>query len=957
MRKGYSISSLVLLASALLLSACGSSGGGSGTTATPNTAPTAAFSADASEGVAPATVSFDASESSDSDGSISSYSWDFGDGASSSGVGSSHTYSMPGSYSVALTVTDDDGETDTTAFTITIAATATLSGTISINGMVLVDSDTNDGDSVVVSNNEAASAQPIPGVGTIGGFVTESPTYQQDDNFASVDDVLDAYRVLLSAGQTVSMTIADFDPTAPLSVDLDLYLLAASDINTVAASSLGIEQVESLTVPADNEYYIVVVAYNGKSNYTLSTNAAGVAMAAGNTLRLEDEFVAGEVVATLTAASAKQALAKPGGLRNILASMGLQQEKGSADGPLLLHLDTTRQAQKGTGGTTDALDGRYGFSMSTSQREAYETIKVLKQLRASSDVATADLNYIRHTMAAPNDDYYPYQWHYPLINLPLAWDLEMGNSAVVVAVVDTGVALAHPDLSANLTSSGYDFVSDTAMSHDGDGIDADPDDPGDSFVPTKSSFHGTHVAGTVAAVSNNGVGVAGVAPGVRVMPVRAMGIGGGTSYDVLQGIRYATGLANDSGTTPSTPADIINLSLGGSGYSETEQAQFNEVRNAGVMVVAAAGNDGTSNLFYPASYDGVISVSAVDAQKALAPYSNHGSAIDVAAPGGDSSADTNNDGYPDGVLSTTVDYSSGSADYVYSFADGTSMAAPHMAGVLALMKSAYPTLSPADVDGLIAAGLITQDLQGDGETVRNDSFGYGMIDALKAVQQAVALSTGGAVPSLLGVSPTTAGMVGSDTLELTLTQYGDTPLMVESVSSSESWASLAPSNVDANGLGSYLLTIDRSQLADGVYTLVVTFTAVSGTSTSATISVYQSSVTYTPDAGLHYVVLVDAVSGDTVAYDSAAAVAGQYSYRITGVPAGEYYLTTGSDYDNDQTICDPGEACGLYPDSMNPELVTVSKPEHSLDFTTAYGGTAQLGTQSVASIPQDKGDE
>ena len=196
-------------------------------------------------------------------------------------------------------------------------------------------------------------------------------------------------------------------------------------------------------------------------------------------------------------------------------------------------------------------------------------------------------NYYVHSTAEPDDIFYEDQWNLSAINLPEAWEYTTGSSNVVVAVVDTGVLMDHPDLAGQLTNDGYDFISDPDISLDGDGIDSNPDDPGDMMYGTHSSFHGTHCAGIVAAASNNGIGVSGVAWETKIMPIRVLGDGGvGTTYDVLQGVLYAAGLENDSDTVPSQPADVISLSLGGDGGAD--QYVYNQVRAQGIIVVAAS---------------------------------------------------------------------------------------------------------------------------------------------------------------------------------------------------------------------------------------------------------------------------------------------------------------------------------------------------------------------------------
>jgi serine protease len=366
------------------------------------------------------------------------------------------------------------------------------------------------------------------------------------------------------------------------------------------------------------------------------------------------------------------------------------------------------------------------------------TLYGVKALNLDPELEFVGLNYKLRVLFAPNDPLHPYQWHYPQINLPQAWDVTTGANAIV-AVIDTGVVLSHPDLQGQLIA-GYDFIQDPAVAVDGDGIDPNPDDPGDRFDPSSSSsFHGTHIAGIVAAATNNAVGVAGVAFGAKVMPLRVCGRpptledGCATIYDIEQALRFAAGLPNNSGTVPPRRADVINLSIGTTKFLPGMQGVIDQIRAAGVVIVAAAGNDGTSELNYPAAFPGIIAVGAVDINKARAYYSNFGSWISVVAPGGNTAQDVNGDGRPDGVLSTATTDSGGALVNYYEVHMGTSMATPHVAGVVALMKAVAPGLTPQRVAELLASGALTDDLGAPG---KDDQFGYGLINASKAVAAA-----------------------------------------------------------------------------------------------------------------------------------------------------------------------------------------------------------------------------
>jgi len=820
-----------------------------------------------------------------------------------------------------------------------------ISGTLTSAANTAIDSDTNDPFSSPVSNNTPTTAQDVPNLFLLGGFATAAPTGVPGDVFANLADEFDAFRSTLQTGQIITLTIADHPGGSQVTPDLDLFLYDASD-TTLIAGSAGDTRTETVTVPADGEYFILVNAINGQSNYTLNV----VAAPAGAALPVP-EFVPGEILVRLEEAMLPLAVGDT--LGYFATQTGLRKKAGASGRPALFTLPRDAMSRMQTLmalGVENPGMSWGGFDQSdTDARLRHDTLVAIKALRQRADVRSADPNYIHRPLATPNDQYYGLQWHYPLINLPQAWDIETGTTkSVTVAVVDTGVFLAHPDLGASLVA-GYDFISNPTIANDGDGIDANPDDPGDGLIAGSSSFHGTHVAGTVAAASDNTNGVAGVSWGADIMPIRVLGVGGGTTYDILQGNFYAAGLPNDSNSVPGTPADIINMSLGCLNcYSQTEQDAYTQIRNAGVIIIAAAGNENTSAPGYPASYAGVVSVSAVDYLKQRAPYSNYGATVDVAAPGGNMAIDLSGDGYPDGVLSTHVDESTGTRQASYNFLQGTSMAAPHMAGVVALMESIAPVdVTPDALDGWLQSGSITEDVAGNGAATRDDVYGWGLIDAAKAVQTA----SSGVIPTLLTVTPNTLDFGSLATvLTLSLGESGPGTVEVTSVTETSPWLSIAGPGT-GDGLGDYTVTADRTGLSDGSYTAVVTvaYTVDAAPRTlgiPVTLSVNTGGGAGTgADTGFTWILAIDATTLQTVAVDTAANVDGEYSYTLTGIPNGEYYIVAGTDSDNDNILCDAGEACGAYPTLGLLERVIVqdgniSGLDFGLTFPIEIGSTA-----------------
>lgn len=405
-------------------------------------------------------------------------------------------------------------------------------------------------------------------------------------------------------------------------------------------------------------------------------------------------------------------------------ALGLQQVRRLATGPSVVRSDR-------------ALDQA-------------ESELLMRKLAADPNVEYVEVDQIMRATLTPNDARLSEQWGFGTsnasINVRPAWDKATGTG-VVVAVIDTGIT-SHPDLNANILP-GYDFISDAAMARDGGGRDNNPNDEGDwyaanecgaGYPASNSSWHGTHVAGTIAAVTNNSTGVAGTAFNAKVVPVRVLGKCGGYTSDIVDAITWASGGAVSGVPANANPAEVINMSLGGGGTcSTTYQNAINGAVGRGTTVVVAAGNDTDNAANYrPASCDGVVTVGATRITGGITYYSNYGTRVDLSGPGGGGSVDGNPGGYiwqAGSDAATTPD----SGAYSYMGLGGTSMASPHVAGVAALVQSA---LIASGKDPLTPAAMRTL-LK---ETARpfpvtipaSTPIGTGIVDAKAALAKALA---------------------------------------------------------------------------------------------------------------------------------------------------------------------------------------------------------------------------
>jgi serine protease len=311
----------------------------------------------------------------------------------------------------------------------------------------------------------------------------------------------------------------------------------------------------------------------------------------------------------------------------------------------------------------------------------------------------------------PNDGLFDLQWHMKLLDAERTWAIQKGDPSVAVAVIDTGIAYEDfgpfreaPDFGGTVFLTGFNVIDGSSHAND-------------------DNFHGTHVASTIAEATNNSVGVTGLAFGSALMPIKVLDAEGlGSFFDVAEGVDFAVNFTQ-GGTHP---VKVINLSLGGDSPSLTLERAIDRAVEQGVVVVAAAGNEGSGNISFPATLPNVIAVGGVDARKRRAPYSNTGPELDVMAPGGDLDRDDDDDGRPDGVLQQTFDpdtafFLGRFDDFGYFFVMGTSQATPHVAALAALLYRQGIT-DPAAIQA-----AIEQTAEDLGSPGRDNTFGHGLI--------------------------------------------------------------------------------------------------------------------------------------------------------------------------------------------------------------------------------------
>ncbi|MFV1872116.1 MAG: S8 family serine peptidase [Oleiphilus sp.] len=833
----------------------------------------------------------------------------------------------------------------------------TISGNIAVQRDSDIDLDLN---SPTPLNDSPDDPQIIANPTTLGGYLSGySGQYAISGTFNT--DANDYFSVSLVEGQAIQLSLFQAD-TELDNVDVTLSLQDEND-NLVSTKSFTGFSSDAIIVPDDGIYLLSLSASDQSDpllyTLSLSQSLSNDNLSSSDFQTLSTDFIPGEVLVKFKSVP-DQALRKNSRQQHSTSSHAISHSADRSEN--VDHLDAsfgTLQLKD----TIPAIGYRYGFQTESMKKvfqftalaESHEseplavleakiqTLELIKQLAQRSDIEFAEPNYLHHAAVTTDDPRRADQWNLDMLSANAVWQVATGEG-VIVAVLDTGIDASHVDLSQNSLSDGYDFISSESLAGDGNGQDSDPRDEG-------SSFHGSHVAGIIAAQANNAQGIAGLAYDAKILPLRVLGIqDAGSSSDIAQAILYAAGLSNSSGRLPVQPADIINMSFGSENLSKTVEDAISKAQQAGLILIAAAGNAATDKPFYPAALEQVIGVGSVSSDFERSSFSNFGPNVALVAPGGTGSASASFDGFQDAILSTVQ------ADNYTEYL-GTSMAAPHVSAVAALMKQLKPSLSLLEFVSALEAGVLTQAIQPEVIDTRN-FFGKGLIDTVKAVNWAAGSDI---VPAILSIYPTQFGFIGAKTqTDLYLTNSGDGDVSIVDISVSDDWLAVTEKNVADSGLGVYLIEVSLLQAPVEQGSITIQFRVNNGELQQHVLSVFVSRSTQTDSTvGVVFVSLFKEEDIANNLFDPFVTVGGQlsdgvYRYCFENIPKGRYLLTASTDNDRDQLPFDSGEASGTYPLQSRPDYIEVKGDNLSeLNFDIQYpsfvtGSDADIQTSGLS---------
>jgi serine protease len=839
--------------------------------------------------------------------------------------------------------------------------TYTVSGQIVTDPLLDVDADINDPRSQNTSNDDFPVAQLIDQETEVRGFVTRSPTFDPGDAFANESDELDVYVADLSSGQQISLTIFDFGTLPPNALDLDLYLFDAEG-QLITSSNAFSARIEQITVSSAGRYFIVVEAFAGRSNYGLTIIAApetGPQVTAQTDLA----SLSPERVTVLDRARAR---ARSAALREIGETpkrtsrfAGRAGDNARSVQQMRLLSETLIPASKGPL-SLDFPKSGLGLSSSHGSDPRYARKLALldhvKQVNAKAGAEVIRPYHYPRTLASPPPDP-SLQWNLGAIEWQqglTAFENRLpAGRRPVIAVLDSGIFSSHPEIAPALIDE-RDFVPSYI---DGDGFDAEAEESpllDEENTEDCFDFHGTHVSSIAVAPRAGSIGgrnMIGVAPDAELIAIK-LGYARGEDCgfivgDVAGAIRYAAGLPNSSGELPPRPADVINMSFGTTDADPATRAAIQDAVEAGVIVVASAGNEGDEDIrpapTYPAAFPEVFAVAGTDIEGRRAPYSSFYPQVEIAAPGGDGRSDRNGDGLGDGIVGAVARLNAGGTGFVarYALYQGTSMAAPHVAAGFGLMKALYSDLDTDMARRLLEDGRLTSDVPPEG---RDEETGFGLMSLDLMARAAIELSSGE-----LDLAPDFAVLPNeielgfiAERATITVSRRGDPDFSITAVR-------LLPGGLpqgairqtraidtDPRGFGSYEIGIFRSLVPEGSYALELEVLASNGSSKSVPVNFRVPARTAAAQIGPARFVLERREANGTFTELDRQPLPENSSrlLELSGIPEGTYRIRFTTDLDNDGEICDPGELGGAWPGQRcdSAEAFTVSGDVTGAEF-------------------------
>ena len=803
-----------------------------------------------------------------------------------------------------VTVEAADGNA-TTSFAVSItisSASLSVSGAIFSSRRYVMDSDLPNTDNhAFTANNTFGGAQAIINPSIVNGFVGTTTTAAD----VTIEDAFDVYSISTTSSMYANLDVTEYSAGVK---DLDLTLYD-SDFNALSFNyvSGSTEANETINLPNDGTFFLVVRPVVGASKYFLTVGQRMTSSSATPSFSyVKDEVLSyipftkkGKVhfsESPFIDPKTKERLNRLSGFHHLEPlDPGLRTLAPEA---LITQYENTISAA--------LLKG--GFQVPESKMLRYLAhTKVINALKESNPESSFDFNYkVEATTAFSEDPMFKQdQWNMRQIGLRQALDASGQElKSVGVAVLDTGGPSVNSAAwnSTNFISGGMDFVSE----------DADPTDPtaaADRLVDLKTDVsHGTHVATTIG-FKNDGAGLNGFP--VSVLNVRVLGEEG-TERGLINGILYSAGLDNNSGELAPTdiPIKVINMSLGlkNGGYSSLLCDAIVDARAQGIAIVASAGNDQAEfpgRVSYPASCPGVISVAATNSVTNIASYSQQNIHVDIAAPGGDS-ADRDGNGFADRVPAYVGNSS------IYGL-QGTSMAAPHVSGAIAMLFAADDSMTPTRVDSMIQSEKLTTDL---GVTGRDNVFGYGLLNLPKMLEK---LAEDNSDISYTFATTDLSYLDFGNTvtqLNISLNKIGSGDLTVSSLAA-DSATGLSYTDNSTEGFGSYALYIDRDSMANGEFSNTLYFNL--SDSTKVAVPIYYSVGELRARAYLGKLFI-------SLKNDSEVTVAsgtldmqsnGTLGFIASDLPNGNYYIYASTDIDADNYGCSYGEMCQYYPSSSS----------------------------------------